>query len=733
MSATASRATKTAKSVNRVASKFTDPMVAAKITPIIDRNYSISHAFQWVREAVVNSAQAGATRIDFTTEWQAAMRLGVHRRIILDNGPGIAPELMGTYLNALGGSGKTVAARSANYGIGLKTSILPWNEHGAVLISRILNADGESETYMMWLHKDFNTDPDGVYGARWFDVRDPEETDIPEWSTLVRLDQWNHFHAPEDYIDGEHIENVNAVDWTQVLPDDQKTGFAIVLLGNDPTQDTILGDPQRKESNKYGLTSYCNSRFWEFPIQIRTVQYDNKTDRSTWPTAPVGAKVISTDEGGVSTPARQNRSGKGLNYVLNGVFGTASSRHRKRGIDAAGSFEIAQSPTQPGVRLHWWLFSEQINARGDLPTLPLTAISHESHPGITEIYDLAAMGENVTAVSAKSRMNQFVSVAAVRDRMAIIVEPIETKQYAIYPEASRTRLMFESKQSGGQSMTWESWTETWRENLPAEIKDAIDAYYDSQAEKIEDSETEVADLLRFGMSDALTLTRITQPYGGLSDGAVIGTHRNPKAASARKVTAKKTTTAPETNPERPTSMVDKQRQKAARLGLILATFVDEPEEEWAVRYDSTAKNTVINTGHALYKNIFDGVVEENMAKGRIEADDIARRTIIEKEVRRQIGRHITLGGSQAVGLSRENPQAARDILSETALQAMLYGYRHIAFMVNAPLGQTLGAKADGPTTKPTKAATKSTTGTKATQVSKATKTARSAKASQKAA
>lgn len=689
MSATSSRATKATKSITRIARHFTDPMVAASITPIIDRNYIISHAFQWVREAVVNSAQAGATRIDFTTEWHAAMVLGVHRRMILDNGPGIAPDDMSKYLNALGGSGKTVAARSANYGIGLKTSILPWNEHGAVLISRVFNEETqESETYLMWLHKDRTSDPDGVYGARMFDVSDDTK---PDWSSIVRLEDWHHFHAPEDYIDGEHVENPNAVDWTQVMPAGQKTGFAIVLLGNAPTQDTVTGDPNRYESKKYGLTAYLNARFWEFPIQIRTVQYENKSDRSTWPTAPVGASVVSTDEGGVSSSARQNRSGKGLYYVLNGVFGTATSRKRKRGIEASGSFEIAQSPSQPGVRLHWWLFKEEITGRGDLPTLPLTAMVHESHPGITEVYDLAAMGENFTTVSARSRMSQFVSVAAIRDRMAIIVEPIETKQYAIYPESSRTALKFETTHSGGQSLTWDGWTEAWRENVPAAIKAAIDAYYDEQAEKTDTVEDDLSDLLRFGMADAAVLHRITQPYGGADDGSVIGIHRNPRNPNARKEGAKKSP-APTNTASTPASGVDKQRQKAVRAGLILCTFVREEDEDFAVRYDATAKNTVVNVAHPLYKNIVEGIVEENMSKGRIGSDDAARRVLVEGEIRKQVGRHIMCGGSQAVGMSRENPALHREILSQSALQAMLYGYRHIAFMVNAPLGQILGAK-----------------------------------------
>jgi hypothetical protein len=671
--------------------QHTDAMVAASLTPMIDRNYTYSHAFQWVREAVVNSAQAGATDIVFTTEWEAVNTLGVHRRIIVDNGPGIPFEDMLTYLNALGGSGKTVAATAANYGFGLKTSLLPWNEHGVVLLSRHADDSGETSTYMVWLRKDHNTDdPHGTYGARRFKYTE-EGNPFPVHASVVRLEDFgDEFYLP--VVDGDDTAETDPVNWTKVFPAKQKTGFAIVLLGNDPTQDTILGDPDRDEAKKYGMTAYLNARFWEFPIEIRALQYENLSDRSAWPTAPINAAVVTTDEGGVTKRPRQHRSGKGLKHVIEGVFGSPSHKFRKRGIVASDYFEIAQSPTQPGARVHWWLFTEAIQQRGDLPTAPLSAILHESHPDIFEVYDLASMGEHSAAVSAKTRMSQFVSVGAVRDRLSIIVEPIETKQYAIYPNLERTGLKFEPNNSGAQVFTWEGWVQAWKDNLPGAVKEAIDAYYEEQAEKT-DSGDDLRDLIDFGTPFVDRLNRVTVPVGSLSSGALVGTHRNPRTHSRKTTTAtagtatrKKATTSKQT----PETGVEARRRKALSLGLITCTAVSEPEEDFTVRYDDNAKQTVLNTASPVYTAIVDAIVTEYVTAGRIEADDASRRALIVNEVRRQSLRHLTLGGSHAVGLASHNPDEARAMLSNHALQAMLYGVRHLETLVAKPLGQCLG-------------------------------------------
>ena len=51
------------------------------------------------------------------------------------------------------------------------------------------------ETTMMWFSKEGTKNGRPYYGARMFDVGDR----LP--SNMVNLDEWNHFHAPEDRAD----------------------------------------------------------------------------------------------------------------------------------------------------------------------------------------------------------------------------------------------------------------------------------------------------------------------------------------------------------------------------------------------------------------------------------------------------------------------------------------------------------------------------------------------------
>src|SRR5262249_48049576 len=82
------------------------------------------------------------------------------------------------------------------------------------------------------------------------------------------------------YADDEHGCN-----WEAIRPEwIDEHGTVIVLLGNDPTDDTILGDPNRAEQDIKGIASYLNRRLWEVPegVQI-TVDELPTQDRMQWP------------------------------------------------------------------------------------------------------------------------------------------------------------------------------------------------------------------------------------------------------------------------------------------------------------------------------------------------------------------------------------------------------------------------------------------------------------------
>src|SRR5262245_10682070 len=126
-----------------------EQMGVGRRAPLINRNFAAAGRFQWVREGLINALQANATLAEFTTEWEAAANIGVHRRVLLDNGTGMVGREMPGFLNKFGGSGKTIGDTTENYGVGLKSGTLPWNQYGLVVISK-----RDEELSMMWLRYD---------------------------------------------------------------------------------------------------------------------------------------------------------------------------------------------------------------------------------------------------------------------------------------------------------------------------------------------------------------------------------------------------------------------------------------------------------------------------------------------------------------------------------------------------------------------------------------------------
>src|SRR5205807_6411669 len=109
-----------------------------------------------------------------------------------------------------------------NFGVGAKTSLLPWNKYGMVVISWV---DGDAS--MIWVAKDPDT---GEYGLKL------EACDGPD--DITRMEG---VYDPYD-------DPVHGCDWSKVKPDwIDKHGTVIVLLGNNPTAHTVQGDPGRDE------------------------------------------------------------------------------------------------------------------------------------------------------------------------------------------------------------------------------------------------------------------------------------------------------------------------------------------------------------------------------------------------------------------------------------------------------------------------------------------------------
>ena len=238
------------------------PMRTAGTEHLIERTYREGGKFQWVRETYQNACEADAKRIEFGIEWQAVESQGVYRRLIADDGKGMTAEQLVEFFNTFGGGGKPIGGLHENFGVGCKTSLLPWNRYGVVVISWV---DGDAS--MIWIQRDEET---GEYGLKLVEAYDPD-TDEPSIESVC---------VP--YEDSEH-----GCDWSLIKPDwISDHGTVIVLLGNDPVDDTVLGDPNRDEGDIKGISAYLNRRLWDLPKDCEVYVDELRTqDRAKWPTS----------------------------------------------------------------------------------------------------------------------------------------------------------------------------------------------------------------------------------------------------------------------------------------------------------------------------------------------------------------------------------------------------------------------------------------------------------------
>ena len=226
------------------------PMGVSNIEHLVERAYRESGPHQYLRELVVNSREAGATRIEIMPACTGGdprasvdeLRTGVQRLVVADNGRGMDPDDLLDYLNNIGGSGKIVGGEHENFGIGAKTSLLPWNHAGMVVMSWTTS---NPEGAMVQL---FRCPRTGMYGAKKFDT-------VDGFDDVVRP-------LPEFAV----FRPVWVVHGTVVL-----------CLGNTGVEHTYLGKDEDESGSS--IETCLNKRFWVIPTLVDLCVYTEEPDR----------------------------------------------------------------------------------------------------------------------------------------------------------------------------------------------------------------------------------------------------------------------------------------------------------------------------------------------------------------------------------------------------------------------------------------------------------------------
>jgi hypothetical protein len=456
------------------------PMKTKGTQHFIERTYRESGTFQWVRETYKNAEEADATKVEFGVEWQAVERLGVYRRVIADNGKGMSPDQLVEFFNTFGGGGKPIGGLHENYGMGSKTSLLPWNRRGMVVISWV---DGDAA--MIWVQHDPES---GEYGLRLEEVVDEEGE--------ISLDE---VFLPYDDPD-------EGCDWSAVKPSwIGDHGTVIVLLGNDAGDDTVLGDPNRDERDIKGISSYLNRRLWTVPDGVEVyVDELRNTDREQWPSNEREARTQASQ--GEPDRRTNNRRIRGARHFIEYPV----PAYRGGQLDSSGDLSLSD-----GTTISWFLWG------GDRPAVH----SYAARSGYIaalyedELYDITTHQANYRSFG--------ITEQEVRARVWLIARPpladVARGRHGVYPRTDRNSLLLLGGPNAGGELPMNEWAAEFAEHMPERIVDAIKASRTKGGGTITDNTWRERLADRFGSRWRVSKLRARAGGALLVDPAQVGT------------------------------------------------------------------------------------------------------------------------------------------------------------------------------------------------------------------
>lgn len=387
-------------------------MAVGGVQHLVERAYRESGEMQYVRELFVNAIEAGAMRIEFSPEWRAVESEGVYRLMVADNGKGMSADELLKFLNTFGGGGKPIGDAHENYGVGAKTSLLPWNHAGVVVLSW---TEKDPEGSMVQLMRDPST---GEYGARCFETADGYQSVVAP--------------SPE---------------WASVKPEWLTHGTVVVCLGNTGKENTFLGKDGKGDIK--GISAYLNKRIWKIPEGVTVTVRELRTQKQMdWPRS--WAESVAPAQDDATDRRTNNRDIKGAKYHV---------------VSEASEGKLASKGTvklEDGTEVDWYLW------QGERPAIH----SYAQKAGFiaalyrNELYDTQTHLANYRSFG--------ITQAAVRERLTIVARPPYTNgTFGVYPDTARNALKIQGTKRAGEPLPWSEWGQEFAENMPSEIREAL--------------------------------------------------------------------------------------------------------------------------------------------------------------------------------------------------------------------------------------------------------------------
>jgi hypothetical protein len=400
----------------------------------VNRMFEACGPYQWAREFLKNSLEAGATKVKFGIEWQAVKKYGVYRRTIIDNGSGMSKDELLKFFSTLGEGAKKIGGVHDNFGVGAKIASLPWNPDGVVVIAY---KDGVGSMIQIVLEP-----TTGDYELVEFETQEGRSAVIDP-STV----KW---------------ESSDEIDWSNLRPEWLGgNGTIIVLMGSETYPDTILGNPDTGESSTKGLSIYLNTRFWDLS-GIDVVVAELRSERKNfWP-----SDEMEKDD----AKRPNNRTIKGARFYLKDIHAKEAK------LTAAGTMLLDNDR----VKAEWYLWE------GKRPDIHMYA----KESGYIAIrYDEELFQLN----SGKVQFRWFgVVESKVQQNLTIILEPQHYRpnedKWGVHPDQSRNRLLFTGDGEKGVEPPLHDWGLEFSKSIPEAIWEAIMAARGENTGSLEDEE-----------------------------------------------------------------------------------------------------------------------------------------------------------------------------------------------------------------------------------------------------
>lgn len=445
--------------------------VAYDVASFIDRSFDEALPYQYLREFVVNAIEANAQNIIIEPDWiyvENCVENGldpVYRFSIWDDGDGMDEKTLMRFHRVFDSTKGNMRGRHANFGMGGKISALPINHAGLVVMSW-QNGVGN----MLVFHRDQKADQYGLF--RQFVEEDDQVFRMEVAPTPAEYD---YFYD----ANGNRQQRIN--------------GTLIIFKGMSETDNTYLGpseyDWKTVETTIRTNALEMNKRFARLNRPDLTVQVYGPAHRDPklWALSRADASGTATKGHPLYRPSLTKQPRFGQYRLMQGCFTFWDEACSHQGI-----------VDLPDGKAHWWLFDHVdpadfrkkdpfrvqhgLNKAGKLKTQKTGLYdtyqrawdrhSYTPGPGRLAVLYKGELYNHRPYGSSHHLYNYFgIYDREVRRRMVIIIEPDYSEDSGVWPNAVRSALEYEDR----DSLPWASWGAAFAASMPQVVKDILNS------------------------------------------------------------------------------------------------------------------------------------------------------------------------------------------------------------------------------------------------------------------